>query len=98
MIVTPLIEEFAFRGVIYSGLRKKYGIVISLLLQASIYALIHIRYIDVMELQKILILFILGIAWGYVYERTRNIFYCVVMHGLFNVLIYYDMFLRQLLR
>lgn len=40
-ILTPIWEEIIFRGVIYGGLRQKFGIVVSVLLSAAIFALAH---------------------------------------------------------
>jgi membrane protease YdiL (CAAX protease family) len=78
-LLAPLAEETFFRGYVQTFLR--YSIRrpwLAVLLTAELFALVHPAWTQPQ------ILF-LGICLGYVYERTGNLWVCIVMHALFNL-------------
>ncbi|TSB47512.1 CPBP family intramembrane glutamic endopeptidase [Alkalicoccobacillus porphyridii] len=78
-ILTPLGEEFAFRGVLTNALLR-YGPWIGIGVSSLIFALAH-------GINEILpIAFITGLAAGYLYYRTKSVWPAVIVHGMNNLL------------
>jgi membrane protease YdiL (CAAX protease family) len=78
-VLAPLTEETFFRGLLQTTLSRLSGLPwISILITALLFASVH------MEPAFLFPLFVLGVALGWVYERTGNLWATVVMHGLFN--------------
>jgi hypothetical protein len=73
----PIFEEFIFRGLIFGGLRRTLGPVISVLASAAIFALVHPPF-------SVIPVFGLGIATALVYERTRLLIGPVAVHAVYN--------------
>jgi hypothetical protein len=85
--LVPLAEELLFRGLLQTTLvyvigRKRNPSAaarwMGVILTAALFALAH------REAAFFLPLFVLAVGLGYLYERTANLWACVMMHGLFN--------------
>ncbi|TDQ37389.1 CPBP family intramembrane glutamic endopeptidase [Aureibacillus halotolerans] len=76
-VLTPLGEEFAFRGVLTNALQK-YGPWVSILGSAVIFATAH----GINEVWPLA--FFAGLATGYLFYRTGSIWPCVVVHAVNN--------------
>lgn len=76
-IMPPLFEEFAFRGIMLSALRK-YGDAFALVVSSILFGLMH------MNVSSIVFAVICGFAMGYVYLRTGNIWLNVAIHFMNN--------------
>jgi len=77
-LLAPLAEELFFRGYVQTFLRYAFKRPwLAVLVTAELFALVHPTWM------RPQILF-LGICLGYVYERTGNLWVCIVMHALFN--------------
>lgn len=79
-ITAGITEEFIFRGYILSRLsyffKNKH---IAVILSALMFAFIHLAYKTVNEL---LFAFLIGLIYGYFYQRYRNITVLVIVHFL----------------
>ncbi len=76
----PFVEEAFFRGFLLSGLRGRMGQWPALLISSGVFALFHIDpglYVPT---------FLLGLAFGWVYLRTRSVWPSIFAHGLHNTL------------
>ncbi|MEV7952933.1 CPBP family intramembrane glutamic endopeptidase [Streptomyces sp. NPDC088141] len=79
LVAAPAGEEFLFRGLIYPLLRKRVGIVVSTLITAVVFGLMHgnaVQFASTLPLAVLLAL---------VYERTRALWPCVLLHLGFNL-------------
>lgn len=76
-VVPAICEELIFRGVIFGGLRRSFGMWTSVLLSALMFALMH------QSLVQLLYPFILGCVLAVVMEKTGNILYTILIH-MFN--------------
>lgn len=81
IIVTPLIEEYAFRGVLLNVL-SKYGKTFGLYASAVIFALAHMSFAEMIPA------FMMGVQLGKTALRYKNIVPSIFIHILFNALIY----------
>jgi uncharacterized protein len=83
----PVVEEFLFRGVGYSLLRP-FGRLFAIVASAIAFAAAH----GLVEAFPLLAAFALGLA--YIRERTRSVYPCIALHGLFNGIAMLAVFLR----
>jgi membrane protease YdiL (CAAX protease family) len=73
----PVFEEFIFRGLIFSGLRRSLGIVPATLASAAIFAIIHPPY-------AVIPVFAMGVCAAVIYERTRMLAAPMLVHAIYN--------------
>ena len=76
-VMVPVLEEFAFRGVILSGLRR-YGTGFAIAASAFIFGMAH------MSLSSVVFATIAGVAMGAAYVITGNLWVSVCIHALNN--------------
>ncbi len=81
VIVTPMIEEYAFRGVLLSVLGR-YGKNFGLYASAVVFAFAHVHF------SEFLPAFCMGVLLGKTALRYRSIGPTIIIHILFNALIY----------
>lgn len=86
-VVTPIIEEFAFRGYflpkLFYKLRltqsKKISQIGSLILSSLLFGLLH---------QHVFIAFLTGLLYGLLWFQSRRLFNCILAHSATNTLIF----------
>ncbi|MBE0430009.1 MAG: CPBP family intramembrane metalloprotease [Thermoleophilia bacterium] len=79
-ILTPVIEEMFFRGIIHQGLEQRYGFWPGALLSSAVFALAHIDptvYIPI---------FVLGFGFAFLMSYTKSVWPAVAAHLLWNTL------------
>ncbi len=87
VIGAPMIEEFLFRGVMQSFLRKKAGAIASIILTSIFFSIFHFSLSQGLQnIAIIMSLFILSVYLGFVYEKTRSLFASITLHVTFNVI------------
>jgi len=80
-VVAPAIaEEVLFRGVIQRGLERRWRRRPALLVTALIFAAIHLQPLTFP------VLFVLGLEFGWLYQRTRSVWPGAVAHAVNNLL------------
>jgi membrane protease YdiL (CAAX protease family) len=76
----PVVEELAFRGLVFAGLRKHgFSPVITIALSALVFALFHF------EPARMLVLGGVGLVLGYLRWRTGSLGACMVAHCVNNL-------------
>lgn len=78
-VLVPFMEEFAFRGVVLSALRK-YGIGFSIVASALIFGMAH------MDFSTVVFAFVAGLVFGFLYAKTNNLWLPVIIHSLNNLI------------
>ena len=78
VIIAPVVEEIAFRGFLYNILRQRVGIFAACVASSLLFASIH------MALVQALPLFGFAVLECVIYEKTRSLRYCILLHMLFN--------------
>ncbi|NWF36789.1 type II CAAX endopeptidase family protein [Mariprofundus sp. KV] len=76
VLLAPVVEELLFRGLIFRLLRRSFGMVLSVLLSAGCFALMHGQP----ELPQIFG----GIVFALAYEWSRNLWVAVALHAAGN--------------
>lgn len=87
IVVAPIHEELFFRGILFRGVRDRYGLLPGLLVTGAGFGLIH--FIDGPWQGTILLMGVMvinGMALGWWYERRGTIVASIVAHMVFNVI------------
>lgn len=88
-VLAPILEEFIFRLLLFTGFYK-YGRWVAYLASAGLFGLLHVfQPIIQGNINEIVMVFpylFMGIALCYIYERSDNIFIPVIAHGLMNTI------------
>lgn len=82
IIVGPIFEELFFRGFLFTGLVKsRTGVLGTLLITASVWAVVHLQYgwVDVSWI------FIIGILLGVTRMKTKSLLPCIAIHMTMNL-------------
>lgn len=78
VFVAPIFEEILFRGFILKGFLKNYNKFTAIIVSSLLFALLHLN------LSTIIITFISGIFFSYLYIKTKSIIPCIFAHFLSN--------------
>ena len=78
VIITPIVEEYVFRNVIYKNMKSHIGVLWSAITTSLIFSLLHLN------IKAFGPLFILSIFFCLLYEHTRNLNYPIYCHIAFN--------------
>lgn len=78
-ILIPIAEELYFRGIIFNALIKRMSAKKSIILNAFIFGLIHLSAPLMVPLK-----FLMGFILALIYFKTKNIFYSMLIHSIFN--------------
>lgn len=78
VVVAPLFEEWICRGVIFGALRLRHGVVVSILLSALIFGLMHVQPVPVLNA------FVLGLVLAFIYHKTKTLWSSILLHALYN--------------
>jgi len=84
LILAPLFEEIIYRGIIYNSIKNKYGFIIALISSALIFGSAHI---GVGKDWYIIGYILIGLLFAYIYEKTDQLFWSMMMHSLFNFMV-----------
>jgi len=79
VVFAPIAEEFIFRGYFYGILKRHLGIVAGVILNAALFAAIHLNETSLLSL------FVLAVCFTLAYEFTGSILVNMCMHSLFNL-------------
>ena len=83
-------EELLYRNVVQKALRESFSPVAGVVVASAIFAAVHLPAYSspdqsfMATLNTLIIIFVLAIVLGAVYERTRNVVVPILAHGTFN--------------
>jgi membrane protease YdiL (CAAX protease family) len=77
-VLTPIIEEMFFRGLLFMSLLERTSTWVALVVQALLFAAIHI------DLVRLPYLIIFGLILGYLTKRTSSLIPAVLLHFVVN--------------
>ena len=84
VLVAPIFEELFFRKFIFSKMLKKYKVWNSIIFSSLCFALIHLP-----NYRQAIGSFIFGIIACYIFYKTRNIYYSIFLHFIYNFSYYF---------
>lgn len=77
-ILAPVVEELGFRGLLYGYMRGRTGIILSIIVSALVFAVLHVIIPP---------LFVMGAILAFLAERYRSIVPGMVLHATNNALV-----------
>lgn len=86
VLIAPFLEELFFRGVILPALERYTGFWTALILSSVLFAFAH-GFVLAVFIQGVV-----GLVLGFAYLKTRNIWFCMVLHGVYNAVIQFIMY------
>jgi len=87
VVITPVVEETLFRGFIFQGLKKSFGLVPAAIASAALFALAH------GQLNVALDTFILGLFLAYLFDKSNSIWPSIILHATKNAIAFSVLFL-----
>ena len=86
----PIMEEMFFRGFMYSAVKKRFGVLIGMILSASIFSALHTNIVGFLPIM------VLGMFLAYLYEKTGSLVAPMVVHIIHNsVIIAFVFFVKE---
>jgi uncharacterized protein len=81
--VAPLMEELLFRGFLYPALARWTGTVVSVIVTASAFTLLHGAQLGY-SWAPLLLIFVVGLTLTITRVRTNSVATCVIVHMTYN--------------
>jgi membrane protease YdiL (CAAX protease family) len=78
IVVAPLAEETFFRGFLFQGIRKRFKFAWAAIISATIFSLAHLSPSGLVPI------FILGLMLAWLFNKTRSIWPCIIVHCAYN--------------
>lgn len=91
-------EEFLFRGIVQGLFRDAYGILPAVVLTAGMFGVVHFLALSGSSSGIVVTLTItalLGLVLGTLYELTQNLVVPTLVHGLFNAIQFFFLYLQE---
>lgn len=87
IVLSPVIEEILFRGIIHNELSKKFTSYISIISLPNIIASICFSMIHLLgnSAMHSLMVFIPSLVFGIIYERYQSVFPVILLHSFYNL-------------
>lgn len=79
-LAVPFAEELFFRGLLYRWMRVRWGFWVGLLFSSLVFGLLHV------DPSLIGATFIMGLALGWIYERSQSLWPSILIHAFNNTL------------
>jgi hypothetical protein len=83
ILVAPLMEELLFRGFLYPALARWTGAVVSVIITASAFTLLHGAQLGY-SWAPLLLIFVVGVTLTVTRARTNSVATCVIVHMTYN--------------
>lgn len=84
-VFAPLYEEIFYRGIVFDNLKKHFGAVAGILISSALFSISHL------ELTSFLQFFVAGMLLSYIYYKTRNLTYPMLLHSTGNLLVNFSL-------
>lgn len=78
-------EELVFRGILQTRMQERVGPLIAILFSALLFAIMHSGY---SSLPYLFYVFGVGLLLGYLFFRTKNLLFVVLIHGFINFFLF----------
>jgi CAAX protease family protein len=89
IIAAPVAEESLYRGVLYGGLRRSWGVLPAAIVGAAVFGLVHWSFgLGHDSLAEVPMLASFGLALCLLYERTASLYPGMAMHAFTNAWIF----------
>jgi membrane protease YdiL (CAAX protease family) len=80
VVLSPILEEIFFRGLLFTFLKNHTSILVAAVLSAGVFAFAHVN------IGSVIPLWFLGVALALAYQHTGSLLLPICVHGLFNLM------------
>ncbi|MCR4956457.1 MAG: CPBP family intramembrane metalloprotease [Lachnospiraceae bacterium] len=80
-VIAPILEEVVYRGIVFGNFKIVLNKWVAIGLSAAIFGLFHYN------LPQFLYAGILGVAFAYIYDKTGQLYTCIIGHAAANVVV-----------
>ena len=92
-VLAPLMEEFLFRGVLFTALRERLGLLIAILGSSVLFAIFHSSTLAVLDrvIDQLLVIASLssvGLIAVWLRHVSGSLYPAILMHGAYNTLVF----------
>lgn len=87
IFTAPIVEEVVYRGILYSALQRRLGIIGAVVVVTFLFGLVHVPQYSknlVPDYPTITLLFLLSLTLTLIRVYTKNLLPCIVLHTIFN--------------
>lgn len=81
VVLAPIIEEIVFRGVLFPAIRRRFGVLLGVVVSSLIFTLVHLNPLQMISVLP------LGIYLAVMYQRTGSIYPGMLLHASWNLLV-----------
>ena len=85
IVATGFVEELVFRGVFQNSAIKMFGAKTGLIAVSAVFAVLHIGWLNVLD---IILVFFIGLFFGFLMYKTGSLAGVSLSHGLTNVFLF----------
>ncbi|MDD5658991.1 MAG: CPBP family intramembrane metalloprotease [Actinomycetota bacterium] len=79
-VIAPVCEEIFFRGFLYQGFKRKWGVFAGIIISSFLFAAAHLDLYNFMPLMAI------GWILAYIFHKTKSLFPVIFLHAVYNLL------------
>jgi uncharacterized protein len=80
-IIAPVCEEIFFRGFLFQGFKKRWGVAAGILISSALFSAAHL------DLYNLLPLMAIGWVLAYVFHKTKSLLPVIFLHATYNLLL-----------
>ena len=80
-VIAPFVEEVTFRGVVFAGLRARWGMVAAVIVSGLLFGIVHLEPLETVPLA------IIGMGLAGVFARSRSLWPAIIAHGCYNAVV-----------
>lgn len=80
-LIAPVVEEMLFRGILLRAFLERYPRGLAISYSALYFGAAHLN------IYQFFLAFLLGLLLGWLYERSRSLVPCIVLHGALNTIV-----------
>ena len=80
VLVAPIAEEIFYRGFLFAGLGRRFGVVAGVLASSALFSAVHF------DPGSLIPFGVVGIVFALIYWRSRSLNGAILAHGLFNAI------------
>lgn len=88
LVLSPLIEELYFRKILLEELFQQIGSLWSILISSLYFSIVHLNILSAPTL------LVLGILLGIIFQTTKSVTSCIIVHALFNLIMLFSMIMK----
>lgn len=79
-VIAPICEEIFFRGFLFQGFKKSWGVLAGILVSSFLFAAAHL------DLYNFIPLMAIGWILSYIFHKTKSLFPVIFLHASYNLL------------